>query len=87
MKKIFMGNHFRFVAVFSTSWIYCVEINKKNRRQKKMERNEEMNEVIKELSRKYNKKEKSIKVMFDICIKLSYNVNETISLIQQYLIL
>ena len=38
-----------------------------------MERNVEMNKVIKELSKKYNKKEKVIKVMLEKTIKENYN--------------
>ncbi len=40
------------------------------------------NEVIKELSKKYNKKEKTIKIMFEKCCDLGYELKESRELIE-----
>ena len=42
------------------------------------------NEVIKELSKKYNKKEKTIKIMFEKCCDSGYELKESRELIEMF---
>lgn len=46
---------------------------------------EEMNVVVKELSRKYNKKEKLIEIMLEKAKQLGYNTIKSICLIENFI--
>ncbi len=41
-------------------------------------------EVVKKLSKKYNKEEAIIKIMIKECKKLEYNIDETIRIIDEF---
>lgn len=42
------------------------------------------NEIIKELSKKYNKNEKVIQIMVKKCMDLNYNINEGKRVIEEF---
>lgn len=51
---------------------------------KKVEKDVVLEEIIKKLSKKYNKKEEVVEIMVKKCVELGYNIDEAKRLIKQF---